>query len=764
MAKHSGLQQLPGPRRKVRGPPYPITSFRPRAAPPAFHPFVPRCGICGPGLLPNGNTCSTDSDCESGCCDGDVTVSCRGTCKRKAYDGETFPYNFVSGGDLSKYAKELTLKQGALRAKEMAHFGAFSRAPPAVPYFAHGAHFAAARAALRSTPKATFPWMLELIEAGRLEVTFYLELIWRYVLHGAAEADKAAAVVDREEMPLELSEARLVHRTRADFKGPPSSESRSFPEGGGCALQWLPLLSAVVGTPSPPPPAPCRKRALMMALAEAGMLVVGALTPVVRRHNWRPRVSATGTAPAKLAWLVLSTLAATVSGLSYQIVQSGTCESAGGVDISSNLAECTAAGEALSIAWTWNLEYDSPHVPSGCIVTSTGSALYFNPRDTDKACGTATSSTWYCVCRFTTAYSPSPPQPPPRAPDYGCWRVSDKSESCTARCSNLGGCSEQDMYLHATEIDSHAEVVALFEGITGEDCRSTGAGYTWDSVPLMYGDGGSCYYKKTPSSADDFNCGASNSVAYRLCWCSSCASPPPFQPGLVPPAPPPPSYVKLDEDGECQGWYIQKAGNSPQACQDLCDQSINCGATTFMQSSGDVCESRLCRLTPPPPSHPSCSRQRPNGPPQSQQPMRPKSRRSAPFCRLDALPGPIGLHFGQTNLWASARERLQQQQREPWLQLVPGRLFADRLRNVEPPLLHAHLCVAPSHSPAAAAATDAAAIAALSPSTAAQGLRVPNRAVGHVRVGGRRDHSFGPGRVHGRRRGALHRMDMELGV
>ena len=87
---------------------------------------------------------------------------------------------------------------------------------------------------------------------------------------------------------------------------------------------------------------------MMMALAEAGMLVVGALTPVVRRHNWRPRVSATGTAPAKLAWLVLSTLAATVSGLSYQIVQSGTCESAGGVYISSYLAECTAAGEALS--------------------------------------------------------------------------------------------------------------------------------------------------------------------------------------------------------------------------------------------------------------------------------------------------------------------------------------------------------------------------------------------------------------------------------
>ena len=140
------------------------------------------------------------------------------------------------------------------------------------------------------------------------------------------------------------------------------------------------------------------------------MLVVGALTPVVRRHNWRPRVSATGTAPAKLAWLVLSTLAATVSGLSYQIVQSGTCELAGGVDISSNLAECTAAGEALSITWKWNMVFDSSWTPSGCVLTSDHEALYFNSQDTDKACGYASyDSSWYCVCRFTTAYSPSPP-------------------------------------------------------------------------------------------------------------------------------------------------------------------------------------------------------------------------------------------------------------------------------------------------------------------------------------------------------------------
>ena len=121
--------------------------------------------------------------------------------------------------------------------------------------------------------------------------------------------------------------------------------------------------------------------------------------------------------------------------------------------------------------------YDSPWVPSGCVVTSDHEAFYFNPRDTDKACGTATSDPWYCVCRFTTAYSTSPPPPPPWAPDYGCWRLSDTSESCTARCSNLGDCSEQGMHLHASEIDSHAEVVTLFEDLTGKDCGANGAGY-----------------------------------------------------------------------------------------------------------------------------------------------------------------------------------------------------------------------------------------------------------------------------------------------
>ena len=76
--------------------------------------------------------------------------------------------------DLPHYAKELTLKQGALRAHQMIDFDAFfrrvvGRAPPAVLYFAQGAQFAASRTALHSTPKETYQWILELVEAGHLE-------------------------------------------------------------------------------------------------------------------------------------------------------------------------------------------------------------------------------------------------------------------------------------------------------------------------------------------------------------------------------------------------------------------------------------------------------------------------------------------------------------------------------------------------------------------------------------------------------------------
>ena len=88
--------------------------------------------------------------------------------------------------NLQQHAKDATLMQGVLRADELIDFHDFfqrvvGRAPPAVLYFAQGAQFAASRAALRSTPKATYQWILGLVEAGHLEVTFYLallEMIW----------------------------------------------------------------------------------------------------------------------------------------------------------------------------------------------------------------------------------------------------------------------------------------------------------------------------------------------------------------------------------------------------------------------------------------------------------------------------------------------------------------------------------------------------------------------------------------------------------
>ena len=87
----------------------------------------------------------------------------------------------------------------------MLEFDAFfrrvvGRPPPAVLYFAQGAQFAASRAALHSTSKETYEWILELVEAGHLEVTFYLEVMWHYVLHGAAETEWGASIHGDEEV------------------------------------------------------------------------------------------------------------------------------------------------------------------------------------------------------------------------------------------------------------------------------------------------------------------------------------------------------------------------------------------------------------------------------------------------------------------------------------------------------------------------------------------------------------------------------------
>ena len=119
--------------------------------------------------------------------------------------------------DLQQHAKDATLMQGVLSTDELIDFHDFfqrvvGRAPPAVLYFAQGAQFAASRAALRSTSKETYEWILELVEAGHFEVTFYLEMSWLYVLHGSVEDAESATVDAGEAAPYldHLAEARAV--------------------------------------------------------------------------------------------------------------------------------------------------------------------------------------------------------------------------------------------------------------------------------------------------------------------------------------------------------------------------------------------------------------------------------------------------------------------------------------------------------------------------------------------------------------------------
>ena len=89
-----------------------------------------------------------------------------------------------------------------------------------------------------------------------------------------------------------------------------------------------------------------------------------------------------------------------------------------------------------------------------------------------------------------------------------------------------------------------------------------------------------------------------------------------------------------------------------------------------------------------------------------------------------------------------------------------GRLLADWLRVVGRPLLHAHLRVAA----AVGALRGSVAAAAAAAAVRSTDVLVPDRAVGHVCLGGRRGHLFQSGRLHRRRRGALHLVDVEPGV
>ena len=118
------------------------------SAPPPLQPLLParQCNAHDGSIARDGMPLDASLPCNwglSAVAAATPSASCSGAELLAAIGGKE------SVDDLPKCAKELTLKQGAPRAEELADFGAFFRAPPAVPYFAHGAQFAAARAALR---------------------------------------------------------------------------------------------------------------------------------------------------------------------------------------------------------------------------------------------------------------------------------------------------------------------------------------------------------------------------------------------------------------------------------------------------------------------------------------------------------------------------------------------------------------------------------------------------------------------------------------
>ena len=105
----------------------PIVSLA--SALPPSQPLLPawQCNAQGGSIAQDGVTADASLPCNWGrSAEAAATpsASCSGAELLAAIGGK-------EADDLPKCAKELTLKQGALRTQEMADFGAFFRAPPA---------------------------------------------------------------------------------------------------------------------------------------------------------------------------------------------------------------------------------------------------------------------------------------------------------------------------------------------------------------------------------------------------------------------------------------------------------------------------------------------------------------------------------------------------------------------------------------------------------------------------------------------------------
>ena len=90
--------------------------------------------------------------------------------------------------DLTAFLCELKGGDRALMTFEEYFRNVFGRKPPSILFLAQGAQFAASWGALRRTSRATYAWLKAQLEEDHVEVIFYLELTWHYLLRGFEDA------------------------------------------------------------------------------------------------------------------------------------------------------------------------------------------------------------------------------------------------------------------------------------------------------------------------------------------------------------------------------------------------------------------------------------------------------------------------------------------------------------------------------------------------------------------------------------------------
>ena len=89
--------------------------------------------------------------------------------------------------NFGQWVREKAQREGGSRDEPIMEFAdffqtLFGRPPPPVLQVAQGGQFTASRAALRRVPLATYRWLLGRLEQGHVEVPYYLELVWLYLL------------------------------------------------------------------------------------------------------------------------------------------------------------------------------------------------------------------------------------------------------------------------------------------------------------------------------------------------------------------------------------------------------------------------------------------------------------------------------------------------------------------------------------------------------------------------------------------------------